>query len=46
MPIADEQFGSTPGRGTTGAILAGGGQLMEKHRGKQKGIVRPGKGAR
>ena len=35
--IDDEQFGSIPGRGTTDAIFAVR-QLMEKHRGKQKGL--------
>ena len=35
--IGDEQFGFMPGRGTTDAIFAVG-QLMEKHREKQKGV--------
>ena len=35
--IGDEQFGFMPGRGTTDAIFAVR-QLMEKHRGKQKGL--------
>ena len=35
--IGDEQFGFMPGRGTTDAIVAVQ-QLMEKHRGKQKGL--------
>ena len=35
--IGDEQFGFMPGRETTDAIFAVR-QLMEKHRGKQKGL--------
>ena len=35
--IGDEHFGFMPGRGTTDAIFAVR-QLMEKHRGKQKGL--------
>ena len=44
--IGDEQFGFIPGRGTTDAIFVVR-QLMEKHRGKQKGLhYRPRKGIR
>ena len=39
MPIADEQFGSIPGRGTTGAILTGGGNLWRNIGGNRKELL-------